>query len=540
MNVVVPEIVPPQIPPEIPQPPGGVAEFLREAVALPGRFAGYLKDRVSSLSVAACMAWFVFFVLTGIVSVFWFGLRHDGDVPWQQTLTQERVGVCVLLLLIPLATYKVVMNWTEGVSTEFPDIQDAWNKGLTALRENNLDLSTHPLFLIVGSGDLRQEKSLMAAAGLQYVLDGIPPGPAPLHFYASKDSVYLVLSDTSWLSALVTLAGRIPASETAVRSQSLPGGGQLSSMDDFSRRTLDISTFMAQKEMEDKLQQQSLPGSTNEPTLKPGSLHYGVEDKPVRLAPQEAIDQTARIHEAARLIRTERYPLCPINGILVLIPFKVLTAADEAVREVQRAIKSDLTSLQETLKLKAPTVALFTGLENENGFRELVRRVGPASASRQRFGKGMDIRCAATTDELTSLSAHACGAFEDWVYTLFRETGALTRPGNTLLHSLLCTVRSQLKKPIAELLAGGFGNPSVNPGQETPFAGCYFAATGESQDQQAFVRGVFDKLTSMQEDLEWTPDAWKNSNNARKSLWIAVTCCVLLSVSLVAMLLTRP
>jgi hypothetical protein len=564
MSFAPPQIIPPPIPPELPQPQGGFWEFVRDVAALPGRFFGWLGSKITSLSFAAYIAWFVFFVLLIIVAVFWFVLRHDGDVPWQQTLTVERIVVGGLVLLIPFVTYKAVLNWTETVTSEFPDIQDAWNRGLSALRDHSLDLNAHPLFLIIGSVDLRQERSLMAASNLKFVVGAVPPGPAPLHFYASPDAIYLILSDASYLSALLRLVGHQPLQTRS--GQSGTGSRQSSAIDQFSSRTLDVSTFMeqqesgaaapqessamdqfskqtldvstffAQRERAEELRQQPLSDIADQSTLKPGSLIYGSDERDVRLSAQEAIDQTSRIRYVAQLIRAARYPLCPINGVMVLIPFNVLSVSDDAVREVQRAIKFDLASLQETLTLKAPTVAMFTGLEQEDGFRELVRRVGPAGASRQRFGQGMDVRCRATAEELDALAAHACGAFEDWVYTLFREDGALTRPGNTLLHSLLCTVRSRLKNPIAELLSNGFGNSTGNAEAETSFVGCYFAATGDSDDQRAFVRGVFDKLTDSQEDLEWTSHALQTSRSSSSWLYAGIASCVVFAVCLVLMI----
>ena len=256
---------------------------------------------------------------------------------------------------------------------------------------------------------------------------------------------------------------------------------------------------------------------------------------PVRSIDTMRSYQTNRIRHVAELVRTRRYPLCPVNGVLVLIPFTVLDASEDAVREVQRAIKSDLSSLNETLTLKAPTLAMFTGLEYEKGFRELVRRVGPAGTSRQRFGQGMDVRCRPTPEELTALAAHACGAFEDWVYTLFREDGSLTRPGNTLLHSLLCTVRSRLKNPITQILSQGFGHTSDDTDAEMPFGGCYFSATGENEDQRAFVRGVFDKLTDLQEDLEWTSAAIRRSQRSVTMLYAGIGSCVVLAIGLAVM-----
>ena len=77
--------------------------------------------------------------------------------------------------------------------------------------------------------------------------------------------------------------------------------------------------------------------------------------------------------------------------------------------------------------------ALIVGMERERGFRELVRRVGRTRARSQRFGRRFDVRCLASARELSAFCAHVCGAFEDWVYTLFRDEGSLTRPGNIRL-----------------------------------------------------------------------------------------------------------
>ncbi len=49
------------------------------------------------------------------------------------------------------------------------------------------------------------------------------------------------------------------------------------------------------------------------------------------------------------------------------------------------------------------------------------------------------------------------------------------------------------------------------------FSGCYFGATGETEDRQAFVRSVFDKLPSEQEELEWTDQALEQ--DARCQAW---------------------
>jgi hypothetical protein len=213
-----------------------------------------------------------------------------------------------------------------------------------------------------------------------------------------------------------------------------------------------------------------------------------------------------------------------------LLPFEAVQAGPQSVEELQRAVKSDLTTAQRELQLRSPVSALIVGLERERGFRELVRRVGRERAATQRFGRRFDVRTLPTPDELRNLSAHVCGAFEDWIYTLFREQGSLSRPGNTRLYSLLCKVRCTLKPRLSGILSDGFGyDARIAPDDDPiPFSGCYFAATGETPDRQAFVRGVIDKLIDEQEQLEWTSRALRSELRYRRLAVLGVAVDLLL------------
>jgi hypothetical protein len=75
-------------------------------------------------------------------------------------------------------------------------------------------------------------------------------------------------------------------------------------------------------------------------------------------------------------------------------------------------------------------------------------------------------------------------------------------------------VRLRFQSALTRLLAKGFGHKPDASSSDDPilFAGCYFAATGESADRQAFVKGVIDKLYDEQESLEWTSDAIRESH----------------------------
>jgi hypothetical protein len=238
-----------------------------------------------------------------------------------------------------------------------------------------------------------------------------------------------------------------------------------------------------------------------------------VGDHPALLPAHESAEQLRRLRYILSKLTRIRHPLCGINGILAMLPFESIQSDPREAAELEQAVKADLLVAQRTLELQAPVTALIVGLEKESGFSEMVRRVGRERAAAQRFGRRFDIRSIPTPEELTALCAPVCGAFEDWVYTLFREEGALTRPGNTRLYGLLCKVRCNLKGRLAAILAHGFGYDAQLQSSDDPiaFSGCYFAATGETEDRQAFVRGVLDKQEEEQEDVEWTTRALANN-----------------------------
>lgn len=241
------------------------------------------------------------------------------------------------------------------------------------------------------------------------------------------------------------------------------------------------------------------------------------DDQPPLVSPADSDEQLLRLEYVCQLLRQARQPLCPINGILTLLPLKTIRAGSRESQELQRATRADVLTVQRELQMRCPVTALIVGLEEDPGFGELVRRVGPEKAAVQRFGKRFDVRSLATPNQLAAFCIHIGGVFEDWIYTLFREQGALTRPGNTRLYGLLCQVRSRLQRRLTHILVGSFGFDRERDFFDDPiaFSGCYFAATGESDDRQSFVKGVFDKLVEEQENVEWTRHALASDRRIR-------------------------
>ena len=555
---------------------------------------GRLSSWVRQLTAAARAVWIVaFFLLLATIAVwtlFWLDPTH---VPWRHAITWPRI-VAVLLLMgaIPPLVYWCLRLWLEGDPSRFPDIDYAFKAGLAALRRHGIDLERAPIYLVLGSSGEELERSFMQAGGLSMRVRGEPEGPAALHWHANPDGVFLFCSEAGWLTALNTLVSK--------RAPRAPGAGGPRPLPAAILRTANPRQFSGgpapapqpQPEpiraappanapvggtimLEQFLSSPSGPAapapyappqaasgrkgggtlvfdapaaSEAAPYAAPNEQYepwsdqsLAAADVPSAVEPQDAVEQLQRLEYVGRLLRRERRPLCPVNGILALLPFSMLEGGLEDAQELQRAVKSDLAAAQRSLQLRCPVTALVVGMEREAGFRELIRRVGHERAAAQRFGRRFETRALATLEQMASLCVHVCGAFEDWIYALFREEGALTRPGNTRLYGLLCKVRCNLQGPLMEVLAGGFGYDPQNTMTDEPtaFSGCYFAATGASPDRQAFVRGVLEKLAEEQEDVEWTRDALASARRTRTLTIILLTFAISLSVAFVSLIVWR-
>jgi hypothetical protein len=252
------------------------------------------------------------------------------------------------------------------------------------------------------------------------------------------------------------------------------------------------------------------------------------EDQPPVIPLAERDEELARLEYFAHLLRDAREPLCGANGALVLIPLETVRSGPRENVELPLAIRADLETVQDQLGMRFPATAFVVGLEEDRGFEELVRRIGPQRAATQRFGHRFEVRSAAIPNQISTLCARIVGVFEDWVYAIFRERGSIARPGNSHLFGLLCQVRTELQPRLRRILAGGFGcdAKSSDDGRQVAFSGCYFAATGSAEDRRAFVRGVFEKLVEEQNLVEWTSRTQAHSRRYRRVGWLGLCVAV--------------
>lgn len=527
---------------------------LRMLLETPSRIMAGSR-RVFGISMAARVAILVWLLLIACaaVSILVFLWMTPERSPIDVKLNFNfYMVVFILIMVIPLVVYKAVQLWLEGDVSRFPDIDRAWKAGLAELKANGMDLTDIPLFLVLGSADEKQGKSLFAAAKLDLGMEGTPEGPAALHWYGNADGIYLVVNDASCLGKLSGLAqdatGRpSPASAPAAAQQSSGGirgtivagqengaaeenaGGGLSPDTSFPETANDPPVPNIRGTME-----VFSSGSSAGDASSADAAGAADQRMAVALGQADKVEQTERFAYVCRLIRRARQNLCPVNGILALMPFGLIQRSPRDSRELQRAVQADLAVVRRVLQIRCPVTAMVVGMESESGFCELVRRVGRSRASGQRFGRGFPILCPPTPERLGALSAHLCGAFEDWTYALFREPGALSKPGNTRLYALLCKIRRNVQARLGTLLTAGFAGEPEQGLENEPllFGGCYFSATGQMADRQAFVRGVLDKLPEQQEELQWNRAAMGDDEKLQRLAQIGLVVDTLLFATL--------
>lgn len=514
--------------------------------------------KVLGLSLPARIAVFMaIFLILGLIVVGALVMRQESKAAEWYT----RLPVLIILVVVtPVLFYQALRLWLEGDISAFADIDRAWKQGLAALDRLNLDIEGLPVFLVVGSAGEDAEAPLFEAAGQNFSLKAFPEGQAALQWYATTKGIFIVLTRVGALSKLANSArekfdkirfasgghgGAIRA--TDIRG-TMAGGDSTSGlrMTGFGApaaaatpSSSGLRGTMVGEDSSVRTQAPAAAASTNlRGTMVAGETAKSSSEDLYKLAldAKEQNAQAARVRHLARLLRQRRRPYCPANGVITLLP-NMLVTWNHPPRElhcVSDAVRRDLDVLTETLQLRCPVVALVTGMELESGFNELVNRLGPETAKGARFGKGLDFWCMSTKEQLYAVAEHACHAFEQFVYNLFRRDDSLSQDGNKKLFGLMCKVRRVIEPRLHSILCDGFGYDAEEAAHRTPllFGGCYFAATGPLSKQQAYVASVFSRMLENETEITWTEQARAQNRRHAAITKVMIGLSVLLAAAL--------
>lgn len=237
----------------------------------------------------------------------------------------------------------------------------------------------------------------------------------------------------------------------------------------------------------------------------------------------EIIERTIlRLHHLCTLIARDREPYCPVNGLLVLLPFAAsndeLTAGETAV-----LLERDLLTIRQSLDVRCPLVTLICDLEETPGGSELLTRF-PRNQRNRRLGVSYPLlaQCdSKQTPEMIQSGVHwTCqDLVPPLVYRLAQiqsEQGAADAD-QFLLNSRLYHLVTQLRQ--RETRFTRLLQRAYCPDQTSPWliAGCYLAATGEDAVRgQGFAGGIVPQLLQMQNHVTWTREAVRDDRFCRR------------------------
>jgi hypothetical protein len=407
----------------------------------------------------------------------------------------------------------------EEMSSDFPDIDAAWQEARTALNDAGIDLTEVPLFFILGR-PASSEEALMQASQVPLTLRQTPRRPdAPVHVYANRDGIYVTCPGASLLGRqAIILAGEDDPSAVSAATPAVS-------------RNLDDDWNNVSIRLDEMIKTQGHKGGTLQEVhqilmraQQEGRLPTAAEKKRIRQLsgiprpsllknPAETEHHLARLRHLCRLIVRDRRPYCPLNGILLLVPLAA-TDTEEDGNQTALIIQQDLSTIRKTFQVHCPLISMLCDLETLPGFREFFERFPDKQRQRrvgQRFPLVPALEPTAVPGMIENGVQWICQTlFPTWVYKFFRVEG----PGresmeeqvrvNTQLYKLLYEVRER-QKALGRILTRGVITDQAGP---LLLGGCYVTATGrDATREQAFTAGVFRRLVDEQNFVSWTADA---------------------------------
>ena len=412
-----------------------------------------------------------------------------------------------------------------GVSSPFPDIDAAWEMAVEALRQKKLEVTSAPLYLILGrpSGS---ERSLFAGSESEYLVKNAPPSDQPLHVFAHRNGIYLTCPGVSLLSRQADfLAG--PVADDALPARSNEAVVQ----------TLNLKAAMLNPEsmganpaaqvgkMVNILSVALQGGRSPDQLTVQEKLHLRQELRRASVAllknKAEVQKRLARLQHLCRLIARDRQPYCPINAILLLVPVAA-SDTDEDANDTATICQQELNTVKNTLQVRAPLIALVCDMETLPGFQTFAEQF-PREMLKQPLGKGVPL----VPDVAPAQLPNMVDGLMRWIATTLipAQIAKFLRvevPGkldytvavrnNSRLVQLMDQMRARHKR-LATVLRKWIGSH----GDEPPlFRGCYLAATGSTPDKQAFIPGVLQRLEQNENFVAWSAEALAEDSSYRR------------------------
>jgi len=414
-----------------------------------------------------------------------------------------------LFLLFPYITGWIIwMIWrlasAEETAGAYPEIDTAWDQAVEALHHAGIQLGETPVFLVLGRPEAA-ENYFFDGANLQLTVTQTPPDPAaPLHVYANREAVFITCARSCLLgkhASILALEGMAQAAaEPAEPLEALEADDGTVVPRGQGRRLLHQVHMLATQGQLRPLQKRLIRNAAGKFT--PNVLDQG----------QEVERLQGALAHLCRLIVRDRAPQCPVNGILVLLPLGG-TDTDRDAKLTAEVLQRDTAVVRRIFQLHCPIFAIVCDMESFPGFADFIRRQGKRfSRVGRSFPLASDLRGEALYRALAAaIESYCVTGLRELVYPLFDlqpkgEGDAVNRN----LFLWLDQMRER-KSRMATIVSQGLRLPDEEP---LLFGGCYLAATGTTEAEQAYVKGVLNRLYHVKEGtqdfVEWSAEAFRN------------------------------
>jgi hypothetical protein len=494
-------------------------------------------------------------ILAGMLILMWWLNRASpqiGNNLQRVPVAYRNFFLPVLFLLVYGLSWLGYWLWRllgeEEEAAEFPDVDTAWTEAVHRLEANGIRLEDAPLFLILGK-PAAGEDALFQAAQVATTVRAPAAPEAPLRVYAHRDAIFVTCSGASaWGRFAGMLAGEVePENPTAAAAPAIDKTMQFGESMGLAPELVD--------EMRQLLLQREQRDLTPEETDRLRELAEQTKGPPAatrraRMGADEQARGTARLRFLCKLIRRDRSPWCPANGLLVLVPWAA-TESDESAKEAVTLLQRELTATREALQLRCPVFALVSDLETARGFAEFRRSLTPEML-KSRVGQRLPLAPDLPGAEVPALWERAV----EWVGSSVlpvgilkflrldgpasaadpRKTPLAAGGHNRNLYLLLREVFTRGPR-LARVLARGMalgGESGDSPDALPLFGGCYLAGVGRQPQDQAFVPGVFQRLIDGQNNVSWTNQAL--AEDAKYRRWTALGYTIIVAVPALAAL----
>lgn len=443
---------------------------------------------------------------------------------------------CVFLLIYALSW---ILRWIwlqlgpEAEVNEFPDITSAWLDGISRIASKGVKPADLPLYLILGRTKAGDE-FLFKAGQVPIEVFGPPVGDPPVRVWASRQAIYVTATGASALGTYADMLARGPGELTADQSgdaaKKTLGLGDDESLDATVQEINALRALARTREL------------TADEKARMRELAVAAQQKPtktkVQLSADAAKEASDRLRYLCKLIARDRRPYCPLNGIMTLLPWEAIES-DEPAKSTALALRTDLMTTRYATRQCAPTIGLVCDLEEARGFEQF--RAGfSAENLAARIGQRFPLVPDQPLGEQPAL--YESGSqwlgerlFPGRVYQALQlDVGDPRALAARNLFHLFRSVQERLPR-LGRVLRSGLPLPTGGQdGLDGPllFAGCYLAGTGRDGNLQAFVPGVFERLTKNQGIVAWTQTAVTEDAAYRRSATIGYVVVALAAAGL--------